>query len=1149
MGLISMTSNLAWQGLTNQAPGKYPQEKIQNKISSFHENEIMEQYDKFHIYDAPNVNRLSLGVATDQPFIIRGIQRRGGDVQFYGPGGRTSPDNMMVRGGLVAFAARLAEDTLRFAKFMISPKGILWNIKQVGLQASNPYVESNIKIRPTRAYNPIRLASNLLTAPEGIHNSRHGSKVIQGKYEDVQKELLNSDAEAVTKNRLARLKIEMFGDGAPASLDQAPPTDLLGTIAQGISNFVEPLQNAFSNFDGSEISELSGPGGPKSVYGIGYTTIRRTVVTGTGLKDNLGNAYWGIHYASTTPYESEDVPGSPRTLENTGRPGNSIEKTFNNPGSTGEYKKDKGAFLPSKDATTGGTGVKNVLNIFSPNNDNEFYESGYIQSDGPRGGRFISTETTPEKVLEAETLKRPKVDITTGLLGDDGKTIHEGTPESDDNTFAIGTRYLESNSPAQNVSKKTAGGGQQVEPHSPGGGRYVGTSDDASEETHQRAKNTEDKDLLEHSHKYHLYQNREDGYPEGYYNLINANSGPRGKPIGGSKHNIYTSIEQENELVRTLIDSKKLTEHIHTFVHGHSSTYPIQSSALIEHIKGGYLEHFLRSTPVIGEDWDVDDRISLYGLIDPNGDASNTNTPQIRKSAERVFEPGFPVNMHKEAKLIAARPVTGLNEVQVGEAIFNYFTPDLKFFTGNTKEQIDEGPSHDYKSLRLLLEEYKGGDPSTGTPFVWIYGGDDPSLVPTYNDKSYSSKYTSASPKKGPSPDAGQVAISDQESKQLEAIDAEIVSKLDPMQNPDARPDETSGTKTIGGKPKSSAGTPLVYNYMNYSEIRDAAKQTGTVAGTKKIQEFRRAVSTVVKGEIKLRNRDMLGYGGANQHDTLNRLPVGGKPIISDLVPFYISMHGSQTCYFRAGINSISDSFSPEWNQEKEIGRADPKLILTGWGRTISLDLTLAAGSKRELSPMWDKINTVAGWTAPKYHSNGYTGTFVNLTLGDIYDNIPCYISTFSVDMDSETPWEITAGQRMPKYATVSLELQYVGSSIPQRGGIFFGGSTFKGDDVQANADANVEQKASNFDAIDDLIEGLPPGVNHIADKPYNMAKDILGDVGDGVVSAGDNVLDFILPGDQSGDNAASSKISGVAEKAFSKESGKKVLNFLNPFD
>ena len=40
MGLISMRSNLTWQGLTTQAPGRYAPENIQNKISSFQEADI-----------------------------------------------------------------------------------------------------------------------------------------------------------------------------------------------------------------------------------------------------------------------------------------------------------------------------------------------------------------------------------------------------------------------------------------------------------------------------------------------------------------------------------------------------------------------------------------------------------------------------------------------------------------------------------------------------------------------------------------------------------------------------------------------------------------------------------------------------------------------------------------------------------------------------------------------------------------------------------------------------------------------------------------------------------------------------------------------------------------------------------------------------
>lgn len=1117
-----MTSNLAWVGSSTDAPGKYSQTAIQNKITSYQVEAIKDQYNKFLIYDTPNINRFSLGRATDQPFIIRGIQRRDGGPQFYGPGGRVAPENMMVRGGLLGFASRLAEDAIRMGKFLMSPKGLIWNVKQLGLQASNPNVETDSFVRATKIYNPLKWATNIVSAPAGIHSARHSTTPKSGRYGELQKQFIRQDAEGVLHNRLAKLKVEMFGSGAPVSEDQSGPTDLLGTIAQGFGQFIEPLQNALAGFDGSEISTLSGPGGPKSVYGIGYTSIRRAVTTGTGLKDNIGNAYWGIRYNPISRYESSDTPGSPRTLNQSDSPGNSIEKTYTDPGSTFGDGSGEG-FLPGKDAETGGTAVLHVVNKF-------FDDTLYIQNESPKGGRYVGSDVTVEEH------DRPKVDIQTGLVGS-GETIIEGTPDTSNNAFAIGTKYKESFSPAENKSR------EEGVDDSPGGGRYVGSSHDGSEETHTRSKNAADKDLLEHSHKYHVYQNRDDNYPEGYYNLINANSGPRGKPSGGSKHNIYQSIEDESQLIRSLIDGKKLIEHVHSFlgektISSHTNN---PSTGIIDHLSiAGYYGNNLHAFPVNGgADWDTEDRINLYQLIDPKGDAKNTNTPQIRKSAENVFEPGFPVNAKGEPKLFSQYDTTGtLNAVGIGEAIFNYFTPDLKYFTGHTREIIDDGGPHNYISLKQKYGLLESGD-DLGNIFAYVYGLDDPSIVPKYNGIPFGSVYTPSKPKKGPSPQAGQQPISGQTSLSVKEIDDLILSKLDPMQNPDARPDETGGVKQIGGKPQAGAGTPLVYKYMDYAGIRAAAKQTGTVTGTKKIQEFRQAIGAKLRAEILTMNRDIKGYGGANQADALNALPVGGTPAMHDMVPFYLTKQGGgEACFFRAGINSISDNFSPEWQQEKEIGRADPKLLLSGFGRTISLDLQVAAGSETELIPMWDKLNTIAGWCAPSYVGNGYTGTFVELTLGDIYQQVPCYITTFSVDYDNETPWDITAGQRLPKYASVTIELGYIGKSIPQKGTKFFGTATYRGNDVAAGAAGASGQQAGDFDAPDDLITGLPDGVTQLADKPYNMAKDIGGDLLTGAASA----VDWVIPGDQSPD-----AIAGTAKKAYG--AGKKVVSFLNPFD
>tara|TARA_R110000824_G_scaffold139980_4_gene305452 strand:+ start:1364 stop:4393 length:3030 start_codon:yes stop_codon:yes gene_type:complete len=1009
MALVNMKSNLAWHGTTAKAPGKYPQEDIQNKITSYQIKEIKDQYNKFHIHDTPNVNRLSFGAATDQPFIIRGIQQRDGKPGFYGPGGRLSPSSGMIRGGLLTFASRLAEDTVRMGKFLISPKGLIWNIKQFGLQASNPNVETNIGIRPTKVFDPLSFASNVVTAGEGIHSARHGAFGQRGKYEDIQKQFISSDVDKVTRNRLAKLKIEMFGTGAPSSVDQGQPSTLWGTVVQGISNIVQPIQDIFSNFDGSEIKSLSGPGGPKSVYGIGYTTIRRTTITGQGLTDNLGKSYWSLHYSSTAPYESSTTPGSARTLEDKKAPGNSIYKTYEAQPAVPPHE----AFLPNFGAETGGYATLKI--------SNKFNSDGYKQSHSSVGGRFTGVDNSVE-----DALKRPKIDILTGKIDNSGQVITE---------------------------------------------------------------------------------------------LANP----------GTISRYFETQTNEEQLVRPLVAGLNITAHIHKYLYGDKIEYTVD---VIDQIKVGYIGTFLNNHPVVGAvDWDTDKRTNLYQKINFDQEWGNTNTPQLRESADRVFVPGAPTGVRGDTHTFSPSTtgMMSLGSIESGAKIYNYFTPDLKYFKSGrgsgTVVISDEGNwGHDYVSLSQAYAF--GADIS---PPTWEIHGLDSQQVPTYNSINYAPVYTPSNPKVGASPPVGQQAISGQTTSDITTVDGIIRSRLDPLEHDGKGPEET-GIKTIGGRPTAKAGTPIVYNYMTYEQIRN---QQSAVTNPKRINEFRKDVLAQVQVEIKTRSRDILGYGGAGRSDTLNQLPPGGSPVMEDMVPFYIAEQGGGSAlYFRAGINSISDSFSPGWKTESEIGRADPKIILEGFGRSISLDITVVAGSADELQPMWDKLNTLAGWTAPTYARNGYSGQFVDLTLGDIYKQVPCYISSLSFDFDSETPWEITPGRRLPKYCQISMEFTYIGDDLPQNGTSFFSAAAGSPGIVQTSGDG------SNPDGgipPGEDAKTYPPGLKGKMMEKYDMANDIFGDVMSGATTGYNKVMNNPLV-----------KYSPIG---ISHKVGKKIFSALNPFD
>jgi len=137
---------------------------------------------------------------------------------------------------------------------------------------------------------------------------------------------------------------------------------------------------------------------------------------------------------------------------------------------------------------------------------------------------------------------------------------------------------------------------------------------------------------------------------------------------------------------------------------------------------------------------------------------------------------------------------------------------------------------------------------------------------------------------------------------------------------------------------------------------------------------------------------------------------------------------------FRAYIDSISDNFSPNWNEANDQGRADPKVMLTSFTRTISVSFKVVATSRADLGSVYDKLKSLARLTMPKYLGNGFTGDFVQLTIGNLYRNEYGYITGLSYDWDSESPWEIDEGIELPLYTSVTLDFTYIGNTRMSNG-------------------------------------------------------------------------------------------------------------------
>ena len=252
---------------------------------------IDDMYNKFKVREEA-YNPFSFR-STRHPLILRGIQRDdNSDTERYGIG----PDfGAGPRGGFITTFNRAAEDRARLAKYLISPEGLGYNLKQFGLQATNPNVEdvsggTGKGPRLTQIYDPFSVLQNVanLRTLSDRRKDRHGAPLgilpNRGKYEQVHKDRRNLPfINSVRNNRLVKLALEY------AVMDRINLG--FGKSASSQNIVTEDLKTR----SGQASTTLTAAGGPKSMLGIGRTRISRG--DDTTLISTAGNG--------------ESLPGSP----------------------------------------------------------------------------------------------------------------------------------------------------------------------------------------------------------------------------------------------------------------------------------------------------------------------------------------------------------------------------------------------------------------------------------------------------------------------------------------------------------------------------------------------------------------------------------------------------------------------------------------------------------------------------------------------------------------------------------------------------------------------------------------------------------------------------------------------------------------------
>ena len=122
--------------------------------------------------------------------------------------------------------------------------------------------------------------------------------------------------------------------------------------------------------------------------------------------------------------------------------------------------------------------------------------------------------------------------------------------------------------------------------------------------------------------------------------------------------------------------------------------------------------------------------------------------------------------------------------------------------------------------------------------------------------------------------------------------------------------------------------------------------------------------------------------------------------------------------HFRAFLGTFSDTYSSTWNSTKYIGRGEEFYIYGGFTRAISIDWTVAAQSKQELIPMYQKLNYLASNLTPDYSSKGYMrGPMMRLTVGGYLYSQPGFITSLTYTVDDTSPWEIGVNNTSTQFA------------------------------------------------------------------------------------------------------------------------------------
>jgi hypothetical protein len=244
---------------------------------------------------------------------------------------------------------------------------------------------------------------------------------------------------------------------------------------------------------------------------------------------------------------------------------------------------------------------------------------------------------------------------------------------------------------------------------------------------------------------------------------------------------------------------------------------------------------------------------------------------------------------------------------------------------------------------------------------------------------------------------------------------------------------------------------PRTFNYNQLSSLKKLSDDADSTIQKDKIrQDFRNFVSVdessdyltnsiPVRYKIDTKIGDRLGLQfpeiinkEINPWDNLN---------IPDLINFGFEAieYGAINTFiqFRAFLTNFSDNHQANYNPINYVGRGETFQVYNGFTRQVGFGFILAAQSRAELIPLYDKLNVFISQLYPDYGPNSFMRTpVVKMTAGDYLYRQPGFLNSINLTIEQDYPWELESGNgsyQLPHIIKADCQFTPLHDFLPRR--------------------------------------------------------------------------------------------------------------------